>query len=82
LTDEDRRRRKEELREYNKKYRKNNKKQIADQKRQSATTAKLEGIAHYGGKCSCCGEDQIEFLTLEHLNGRDKNKKRRTGKSA
>lgn len=26
-------------------------------------------IAGYGGKCTCCGEATIEFLTLEHLNG-------------
>lgn len=27
-----------------------------------------EMIAAYGGECSCCGESQQEFLTLEHLN--------------
>jgi hypothetical protein len=24
--------------------------------------------AHYGGKCHCCGESTIQFLTLEHKN--------------
>lgn len=23
----------------------------------------------YGKKCKCCGEKQIEFLTLDHING-------------
>lgn len=23
----------------------------------------------YGSKCSCCGETQFEFLTLDHING-------------
>lgn len=23
---------------------------------------------HYGGKCACCGEDAIEFLTIDHIN--------------
>ena len=23
----------------------------------------------YGGKCTCCGETEIAFLTIEHLNG-------------
>jgi hypothetical protein len=26
-------------------------------------------IAHYGGMCSCCGENHIEFLTIDHING-------------
>lgn len=26
-------------------------------------------LAGLGGKCSCCGETQNEFLTLEHVNG-------------
>ena len=25
-------------------------------------------VEGYGGKCTCCGEYRIEFLTLEHLN--------------
>lgn len=26
-------------------------------------------INHYGGKCSCCGENEFAFLTVEHVNG-------------
>lgn len=33
-------------------------------------------IEAYGGKCSCCGETQFEFLTIEHIN-RDGAKHRR-----
>lgn len=29
---------------------------------------KLEVITKYGGKCSCCGEGRIEFLTIDHVN--------------
>ena len=32
---------------------------------------KLEVVRHYSNgtmKCNCCGEDKIEFLTLEHPN--------------
>lgn len=32
----------------------------------------------YGGKCSCCGEDQWEFLTIDHVNGNG-NKERKAG---
>jgi hypothetical protein len=30
---------------------------------------KLETIQHYGGKCTCCGEDKLIFLTIDHING-------------
>lgn len=26
-------------------------------------------IEYYGGKCVCCGETNIKFLTLDHTNG-------------
>jgi len=26
-------------------------------------------IKHYGGKCVCCGEDTMEFLALDHIDG-------------
>jgi hypothetical protein len=28
-----------------------------------------EVINHYGGKCVCCGEDKLPFLSLDHKNG-------------
>lgn len=68
---------------YNKEYRKLYKKEISVKKRTELDQAKIDGINHYGGKCTCCGEATYEFLTLEHLEGRPKNnKKRRTGKGA
>lgn len=27
-----------------------------------------EVLSHYGGRCACCGEDSIEFLTIDHVN--------------
>jgi hypothetical protein len=26
-------------------------------------------IGHYGGKCSCCGDDELEVLCIDHING-------------
>jgi|GEM_PF-4219444 len=26
-------------------------------------------IAHYGGKCDCCGENRLEFLAIDHISG-------------
>lgn len=30
---------------------------------------KIETLKAYGGKCACCGEDIVEFLTIDHING-------------
>lgn len=30
---------------------------------------KLEFLLEYGGKCQCCGERGIDFLTVEHISG-------------
>ena len=29
---------------------------------------KLQVILAYGGKCACCGETEIEFLAVDHIN--------------
>jgi len=28
-----------------------------------------EIVTAYGGKCECCGESMIEFLSVDHING-------------
>jgi hypothetical protein len=30
---------------------------------------RLEVIARYGGSCACCGEDRMEFLAIDHIEG-------------
>lgn len=40
-----------------------------DNARRARVALKAEMIAAYGGCCSCCGESETTFLTLEHLNG-------------
>jgi hypothetical protein len=35
----------------------------------------------YGGRCACCGEDQMEFLSIDHIFN-DGGKLRREGKEA
>jgi hypothetical protein len=34
-------------------------------------------IEHYGGKCACCREVLIEFLTIDHPNGNGKEDRKR-----
>jgi len=31
---------------------------------------KLEFLIAYGGKCTCCGETEIDLLTIEHIRGK------------
>lgn len=42
---------------------------------------RLETIKAYGGKCSCCGEDKPEFLTIDHVYN-DGNDKRKLGEKS
>jgi len=30
---------------------------------------KIEVLKHYGGECVCCGETEIRFLTIDHIDG-------------
>ncbi len=30
---------------------------------------KEQVLNHYGNRCTCCGENHIEFLTIDHING-------------
>jgi len=35
----------------------------------SRIRAKCRVLEHYGGECNCCGEERIEFLTIDHIEG-------------
>ncbi len=30
---------------------------------------KVAALRHYGGVCACCGEDDVRFLTFDHIDG-------------
>lgn len=70
LTDQERQERAEQKKEYWKQYRQDNKSHIYETKKEYRLRLRQEGIKAYGGVCSCCGEEEIGFLTLEHLEGR------------
>lgn len=60
----------------NREYRKNNKEiyRLAEIRKRRKIKSKV--MKAYGGKCECCGEDKIEFLTIDHIN-KDGSKHRR-----
>jgi predicted DNA-binding transcriptional regulator AlpA len=41
--------------------------------------SKLETITHYGGKCTCCGETKLHFLTIDHKNNDGADHRRKLG---
>ena len=43
---------------------------------------RLEILEHYGKICKCCGETQLEFLTIDHINNDGAQHRRDLGKGA
>lgn len=82
LTSEQKSQRKLEMKFYLREYREENKLVLAGKRKDYMNSVKEEGIKAYGGRCTCCGEAEHKFLTLEHLEGRNKDEKRLTGKKA
>jgi len=66
------------MREYRKKYVESHRKSSRLYAKRCAIKLRMEIISHYGGHCACCGEDQIDFLTIDHINN-DGAKARREG---
>ena len=40
---------------------------------------KTKVMNHYGGKCACCGEDNLIFLSIDHINGGGDKHRRELG---
>ncbi len=70
--------------EANKRYRKTPKGRIADrrQSRKRRLRIKIACLIGYSKdgvpKCSCCGESDLRFLTLDHVNGGGREHKEKT----
>lgn len=48
-------------------YSKDHREAISAQQREWRTKIKRSVIDHYGGQCQCCGESEIAFLVLDHI---------------
>jgi hypothetical protein len=64
--------------EYNKKRYVNNKEKIREQQKKYELNNKKIIIEQYGGKCICCGESHLEFLTIDHINNDGANERKIT----
>lgn len=63
---------KESIRKKQQKYEQENRGKFKVYQKQFREKLRLECLTHYGGnppKCACCGETEIKFLTIDHING-------------
>lgn len=74
------RRKADHVRKGAKQYYLSNRDAILDKKRKDARARKQTVIDYYGGKCNCCGESLIEFLTIDHINNDGAEHRKRMGK--
>ena len=58
---------KEKQKEISLKYCLKNKKSIAKKQKAANQKHKAEIMAVYGGKCVCCGETILDFLSMDHI---------------
>jgi len=57
---------------YDMKYYRKNREKILKRRKELRNILRLKVLIHYGGnppKCICCGENHIEFLTIDHIYG-------------
>ncbi len=62
-----------------KKYYQENKKKMKNRSMEYNRNLKKEIIKEYGGKCTCCGEDTPEFLSIDHINNNGKEHREKIG---
>ena len=42
---------------------------VHERQRKSRLKCKVLAIRAYGGKCACCGIEELEFLNIDHIDG-------------
>lgn len=52
---------------------------MAAYKKSFYQNVKKEVINHYGGKCNCCHESELIFLTIDHIDGQGAKHRRDLG---
>lgn len=61
---------------WNERWYDKNKIKIALTNKEERRLLKIETMTAYGGICACCGEGELEFLTLDHVYGGGTAKRR------
>ena len=73
--------RKEYLREYNRKYRKTNREIVNERQRIRRDSERNEVVRKLGNRCVICGLDDVRVLQVDHVNGGGE-KERRTKRTS
>ena len=77
---------KETIREQHKEYREKHREHLAaksaEAQRKRNQKLKELFVSMYGGKCECCGEAEVTFLSIDHINGQIGIKKKEGGARA
>ena len=53
--------------------------QQKDYRREERRKKRDAVLSHYGGSCACCGEKELVFLTIDHMNGKGHEHRRLIG---
>ena len=75
-------RHRERLLAKSKEYYQRNRAQHNQYGRNARLRIRLEMLQAYGGKCACCGETELVFLTLDHVEGGGRKHQRELGGSS
>lgn len=67
---------------YTKKRHSRNRVRFSEYSKQRNWLLKGEVMRAYGGKCACCSESALEFLTIDHVNGGGGKHRKKLGVSA
>jgi hypothetical protein len=54
--------------QYARNYRAANPEKVRAASRLAHLNRRLKVLKHYGNKCNCCGETEIKFLAIDHIN--------------
>ena len=64
-----RQRNKERIVAKRREYNRRNRERIAVHDRERRQVLRAQMVEAYGGRCACCGETELAFLTLDHIEG-------------
>lgn len=53
-----------------------------NKERSRCYSLRVEVLDHYGGKCACCGEAELKFLCVDHINNDGAEHRRQIGTAA
>lgn len=60
-------------------YREQHKEEHINYNKEMYKKLRKEVFSYYGEKCACCGESEMEFLGIDHINGGGTKHKKKVG---